>query len=247
MEKKLLFIPNWNGHLYIQDYDDNSVNKIFNLIDFENKERVEIIKNNIEETNKIIENTFLDNQKNKVISITGDHSNTYSLFKAFSKDKENVKLVIFDAHPDVEVDTGVPSHEDYVRCLIEEEQVEAKNVYMFGLRTFSRTEFEYLEEKGINYMAITEVLKDKERVIEILENLSGEIYLSLDIDVLDPDFAPGTYYREWCGLTIDELIEFVSIVKEKALAIDICEFYLEKDENEVTENNVLKLINTFLN
>ncbi len=70
-----------------------------------------------------------------------------------------------------------------------------------------------------------------------MSKIDGEIYLSLDIDVLDPDDAPGTYYKEWCGLRIDELVELVKVVKEKGeslKAVDICEYYKPKDEEDIT-------------
>lgn len=244
---KLLFIPNWNGHLYLSENKETSVKKVFDNVNFENKEFVEIEKNNIKNTNNIIENKFLE-QKERVLSITGDHSNTYSLFKAFAKNKENSKLIVFDAHPDVEISTDSVSHEDYIRCLIEDKICLAENIYLFGIRTFSRVEFDYLQEKGINYFSIIDILKDKDKdkIKNILTSITGEIYLSIDIDVLDPDCAPGTYYKEWCGLNFDELLLFINIIKNNVGAVDICEYLQEKDEDEITLNNVLKLIDNFV-
>ena len=118
---KQLFIPNWNGHLYLSEHDDTSVKILFDLSKSKNKQLLEIKKNNINETFEIIEKEFEKNSKKDeiILSITGDHSNTYPLVKAFSKSNENFKLVIFDAHPDVEISTDLISHEDYLRNLIE--------------------------------------------------------------------------------------------------------------------------------
>lgn len=240
---KLRFIPNWNGHLYLQEYEDNSVRKIYSSIDYSDKKLIDIEKNNISQTNKIIQKSFEENS----LYITGDHSNTYSLVKAFAKKEKDFSLVIFDAHPDVEVSTDSVSHEDYLRNLIDEKIIKSKNVYLFGIRTFSRTEFEYLEEKGINYFTIADILKDKEKINQTLSKITGPIYLSLDIDVLDPDCAPATYYKEWCGLKTQELIGFIEIIKEKTKSVDICEYYEPKDENEITFKNIKKIINIFLN
>ncbi len=245
---KLLFIPSWNGHLYLQEESDVSVAEVFFKVNFENKELVKIIKNNIEETNKIISKKIKKEleENEEIISVTGDHSNSYPLMKEFVKKNPEGKIVIFDAHPDVEVSTESVSHEDYLRNLIENEGVNPKNVYLFGLRTFSRTEFEYLIEKGINFWTISDILKDIDGLREVLKSISGYIYLSLDIDVLDPDYAPGTHYTEWCGLSIEELIEFVKIIKDKVVCGDICEYYKPKDKDDVTLNNVLKLIDNFI-
>jgi len=281
---KLLFIPNWNGHLFLQDYEDKSITKLYELINFENKTSrkvsegsgisskknslnlIKIEKNNIENTNKIIEEEFSLAQKefSKIISITGDHSNSYPLIKSYAKKKKDslthkvrseyfeqnsksFKLVIFDAHPDVEVSTDSITHEDYLRNLVDDKIVDPQNIYLFGIRTFSREEFEYLIDKKINFWSISDVLKNKNSIKKILKELSGDIYISIDIDVLDPDDAPGTYYREWCGLHIEELIEFIEILKPKTNHFDITEFYAEKDENEITQKNVLKLIDKIIN
>lgn len=244
---KIQFIPNWNGHLFLQEYKDNSITKLFNEFKSNNKILIDIEKNNIEKTNQIIQKSFLENfdNGNFVLSVTGDHSNSYPLIKAFAEKNENFKLVIFDAHPDVEVGTDLVSHEDYLRYLIEENIILPENIYLFGIRTFSRTEFEYLIQKGVNFWTISDVLKDKENIKEVLKSIKGDIYLSVDIDVLDPDVAPGTYYREWCGLNLDELLCFIKIIKLQISSADITEFYSEKDEDEITLNNVLKLIESF--
>lgn len=245
---KLLFIPNWNGHLFLQEYKDNSITKLFKETNFENKELVEVEQNNIEKTNQTIEKTYDKTLKeeNKILAITGDHSNSYPLIKSYSKHtNKDFKLVIFDAHPDVEVTTDSISHEDYLRNLIEDNHIDPQNIYLFGIRTFSRTEFEYLIDKKVNFWSISEVLRKKEEIKSTLENLTGNIYLSIDIDVLDPDVAPATYYREWCGLYLEELEEYAKILLPKTNNYDITEFYSEKDEEDITKRNILKLIENF--
>lgn len=241
---KINFIPNWNGHLFLQNYKDNSITKLFNELEHKNKTLVEIIPNNFEESNQIIEKQFNKNLDNFQLSVTGDHSNSYPLIKAFSKANGNdFKLVIFDAHPDVEVGTDIVSHEDYLRFLIEEDLVKPQNIYLFGIRTFSRTEYQYLVDKKVNFMSITDVLQNHQKVKDILNSLTGTIYTTTDIDVLDPDVAPGTYYREYCGLYLEELFEYLSIIIPKSKSADFSEFYSEKDDEfETTKTNAIKLI-----
>ncbi len=248
MIKKILFFPNWNGHLYLYNYNDKSVNLLYNYIKCKNKELINIKKNNITETNLLIETKLGENlkQNNFILSICGDHSNTYSLFKKFKEKYKDSKLIIFDAHPDVEISTDLVSHEDYLRNLIENKIVNPKDVYLLGIRTFSRIELEYLIKKKINFMTIKDIITDKEKVKNLLENIEENIYLSIDIDVLDPDFAPGTYYKEWCGLNIDELKEFINIIKKKVKASDICEYYSENDKNNITLNNIIELVSILI-
>jgi arginase family enzyme len=245
---KINFIPNWNGHLFLQNYKDNSITKLFKELKFKNKDLVRVIQNNFEETNSEIETQFEKYSKEFQLSVTGDHSNSYPLIKAFSKKHgNNFKLVIFDAHPDVEVGTDVASHEDYLRFLIDENLVKPENIYLFGIRTFSRTEYQYLIDKKVYFMSITDVLQNHKKVKDILTSLTGTIYTTIDIDVLDPDVAPGTYYREYCGLYLEELFEYLTIIIPKSKSADFSEFYSEKDDElETTKINALKLINLII-
>jgi len=249
MNNKIInFIPNWNGHLYLQQYKDNSIIKLYNELNHENKTLIKITQNNINQTFSTIQQEFQKNINQFQLSITGDHSNSYPLIKTFSKIHGNdFKLVIFDAHPDVEIGTDIVSHEDYLRFLIEENYVKPENVYLFGLRTFSRTEYEYLKEKKINFKTITDMLNNPEQIKQILKELTGTIYLSLDIDVLDPDVAPGTYYQEYCGLYLEELFEYINLLKPKISSADFTEYYSEKDDKlETTKINALKIINKLI-
>jgi len=245
MNNKIInFIPNWNGHLYLQQYEDNSIIKLYNELNHKNKTLIKITQNNINRTFSTIQQEFQKNINQFQLSVTGDHSNSYPLIKTFSKNHGNdFKLVIFDAHPDVEIGTDVVSHEDYLRFLIEENYVKPENVYLFGLRTFSRTEYEYLKEKKINFKTITDILNNPESIKKILKELTGKIYFSFDIDVLDPDVAPGTYYQEYCGLYLEELFEYINILKSKISSADFTEYYSEKDDElETTKINALKII-----
>ena len=79
-----------------------------------------------------------------------------------------------------------------------------------------------------------------------MQEIKDDIYISIDIDVLDPDDAPATYYTEWCGLHLDELQEFIDIIKPQIKSADITEFYSEKDQDKITEKNMLNLIDSFI-
>ena len=246
---KILFVPNWNGHLHISDKDDDSVRRIFYELKTEHdKIIVETIKNDINKTQELIKKEYVKHLSTDfVLTLNGDHSNTYPLVEEFSKYSEDFKLVIFDAHPDVEEDSGVVSHEDYLRFLIKNKIIKPENIYLFGIRMFSRLELEFLESIGVNYFTIVDILRDKDKINKILESLSGPIYLSVDIDVLDPDDAPGTYYSEHCGLYIEELENFILLIKDKITGADINEYFSEKDIDDKTKNNTIRIMNIFLN
>lgn len=242
---KLNFIPNWNGHLYLQQHTDKSITQLYNNTKFENKTLLKIEKNNIQNTNQTIQKHIEKNQNQFQLSITGDHSNTYPIIKTLAKQNPNLNLIIFDAHPDVEIGTDSVSHEDYVRFLIEENIIKPQNIHIFGLRTFSRTEYEYLKQKQINFQTITDILNNLENTKKLLSQIKGKTYLSIDIDVLDPDHAPATYYQEYCGLYINELKQLIQTILPQTISADITEYYNEKeDQNQTTQKNIQTLIQT---
>ena len=241
MNKKITFIPNWNGHLYLAEKKDESIKYLFEKFKFENSQILEIFQNDIKKTNLKIE------KNNSYINICGDHSSAFPIIKSFSKkNNKNFNLVIFDAHPDCEIDCGNISHEDYVRFLVEKKIINPKNIYIFGLRKYSRLEYEFLKKNKINYFSILECLDEKNKIKKILKNLKN-IYLSVDVDVMDPDTFPATYYQEYCGLKIEELIFFLEVIKKEIKQIDICEYFIEKEnKKKVSEKNLKKLIKFFL-
>ena len=84
-------------------------------------------------------------------------------------------------------------------------------------------------------------------VMEICRQFN-ELYLSIDIDVLDPSFAPGTGYLEPGGLSTRELIYFIQRIKllKNLKRIDLTEVNPEKDINDITVKNAAKIISELL-
>lgn len=205
-------------------------------------ESVKVVRNNIEKTNENIYNfvNIMD------VIIGGDHSITYSCFKKFSKYFKNPGLLIFDAHPDCMHNFKPPSHEDFVRVLIEEGLVKKENVILVGLRQCDKLEKEFLDKNKIKcyYMDKLEDIEDMcDGIMEICKDFDG-VYLSIDIDVVDPAFAPGTGYIEPEGLSTRELFYFLRRLMKlgNIKMIDLVEINPEKDINYMTLNIGKKIL-----
>ena len=174
----------------------------------------------------------------------GDHSNSYTNFIKSNCDG----LLIFDAHPDVYQDFNIPTHQDWLKFLIDENKVKKENVILAGIRSFDKKEIDYLKENKIKYFDMKKIfeLGIKESCDLIMENAKNfnKLYLSIDIDAVDPAFAPGTGYAEPGGLTSREMIYFVQRLKllKNLKKVDIVEVNLEKDINNQTAKLVAKLI-----
>jgi arginase family enzyme len=182
------------------------------------------------------------------IFLGGDHSLTYSTFKGFSARHANPGLIVFDAHLDCIDDFRPPTHEDYLRVLIEEGILKKSNVLVVGVRNMHSNEFEFAKEKKLKIYQMNEIAA--EGIVEtcnaVMTAAMGfdALYISVDIDVLDPAFAPGTGYTEPGGLTTRELLYFLQRLKllKNFRMADIVEVNPKKDTNDLTGYAAAKIL-----
>jgi agmatinase len=181
------------------------------------------------------------------IVLGGDHSITWPSATAIAEVRRprSIGIVHFDAHADTAPeDWGVlAGHGTPMRRLIESGAVKGKNFVQVGLRGYwpPVDVFEWMQSQGMRYHFMHEIEeRGAEAVIDdaIAEALDGPdaIYLSIDIDVLDPGTAPGTGTPEPGGLLPRELLRAVRrIVGAVELAgMDIVEVSPPYDHAEVT-------------
>ena len=180
------------------------------------------------------------------IFVGGDHLITYSLFKAFSKKHNNNALIIFDAHPDI-VNSNNLNHYNWIKFLLDENYIKPENIIIIGLRASALPELNYLKINKIKYIPMKNIFNNVEYTCDIIMEFARKFdkcYLSLDIDVVDPAFAPGTNYLEPGGLTSRELIYFIQrlTMLKNLTAVDIVEVNPKKDVNDITSKLAAKLI-----
>ena len=181
------------------------------------------------------------------IVLGGDHSITYPACAAVARavDPEKVGLLHFDAHADtgLEVYGSLISHGTPMRNLIDQGWVDGKNFVQVGLRGYwpEQATFDWMREHGLRWHRMTEIEeRGSEAVIAdaIAEALDGpdRIYLSIDIDVVDPGSAPGTGTPEPGGMLPRELLRAVrQIVGRVELAgMDVVEVSPPYDSADVT-------------
>lgn len=216
-----------------------------------NIKMIPCFQDNIEQTNSSI----FDSLKNvkKALIIGGDHSITYSCFNAFAFNNLNSGIIVFDAHPDLQSNFKPPTHEDYLRVLIEEGKLDASRIVLIGLRAISKEEQDYLNLKKIVYFDIRKIIElGVEDVCTLIMERAIEwnaLYLSIDIDVCDPGFAPGTGYIEPGGISSADLLYFISRIKrmKNLKFIDIVEGNPDKDINKLTTSLIVRLAKEFNN
>jgi arginase family enzyme len=213
-------------------------------------EEIHLDNKNLELTNKLIYKNSYDSfeLKPKTIFLGGDHSISYSTTKAFldycNDSKKEPCLIIFDAHPDCmkPVDNKFPTHEEWLRSLIKA-GFPTENILLVGVRNQHVQENSFLKEKNIKMISMNRFLEDLQETCDILMEFSNkkELYVSIDIDAIDPSFAPSTGYQEPGGFTSRQFLYLIQrINKIKTLrAVDIVE--INEKEDEKNNNTTLKL------
>ena len=153
------------------------------------------------------------------ILIGGEHSLTIGAVKTL----KNVSVVFIDAHLDFRDEyLGIKNSHACVSRRISE-IVGIENVFSIGVRSFSREEKNDAEKLGLKYVSSFDV-KEKgiEKSIRNL-NLKKKIYLSLDMDSIDPSYAPGVGNPEPFGLTPLDVVKCIKILSDRLVGFDIVE------------------------
>jgi len=158
---------------------------------------------------------FQESEQN--LFLGGDHSITFPIFKAFSQTHQNPGIIVFDAHPDCQPNFH-PSQEDLLIALIKNNFIKKENIILVGLRNYSTEEHNFLKQHHLKSFSMQEIALEgiyeiSEAIMSIAKNFNA-LYISIDIDVLDPAFAPGTFCPEPGGLTTRELLFFLHRLKK---------------------------------
>lgn len=209
---------------------DRAPEKIMQLLKGKWKQKEIVVPEDVLERQEKIEKNVPNNY---FIALGGDHSITYPLIKGTNR---KPFLVMMDAHPDCEKGFENVTHEDFLKRLIENDLV--SGVAIIGLRKWSTTEWGFMKKNNIIFFTPEEIMQKgiahvTEDVVALINK--REVYLSIDIDCLDPAFAPGTTFSEPGGLTTRELLYFVKKMKNlKIIGSDIVEIDPDKDINNAT-------------
>jgi arginase family enzyme len=203
-------------------------------------ESVDVDAGNIERTHEIIYRTAKSLADRLPLFLGGDHSLTYSTFRAFSERHDNPGLVVFDAHPDLMEQFGQPTHDTYLRALIEQRIIKPQNVILVGNRVWHASEYSTIKKMNLKHFSMKELssehLRDMCDAVMAAARSFGALYLSIDIDVVDPAIAPGTGHCEPGGMSSRELLYFLQRIRllKNLKAIDLVEVNPDKDTDHLT-------------
>ena len=174
------------------------------------------------------------------ICLGGDHSITYPIVRAFGKRFADLTLVHFDAHPDLyeEFQGNRYSHACPFARIMEEGLV--KRLIQLGIRTMNTHQRKQADRFGVEVVEMRE-LPAFERL-----QLAGPIYLSFDIDVLDPAFAPEISHREPGGMSVREAIAHLHAITGDIVGADLVEYNPKQDVSQLTAMVCAKILKEIL-
>jgi arginase len=166
----------------------------------------------------------------------GDHAVTYPIVAALAGQHGPINILHFDAHPDIYADfEGNPrSHASpFARIM---ESGHAKRLVQVGIRTLTRHCREQAKRFGVEILPITDFH------VSMVPALEGPLYISFDLDGIDPSEAPGVSHPEPGGLRLREVLAAIHKQQAPIIGADIVELNPNRDIGGVTAMVAAKLV-----
>jgi len=162
-----------------------------------------------ENSKEVLERNFYS------IFLGGDNSISYPIFRAFNKIEDNPMLILFDSHANC-LDSGkIPNNHEWLKKLIED-GFNPSGIILISTRNIFEEEIEFLKTHKIQVIKMDILREDMEGVCDLImerARVSSGFFLSININSVDPAFAPGTIDIEPGGLSSGDVLYFVKRLK----------------------------------
>jgi agmatinase len=196
-----------------------------NIKDLGNAQHTVVAADMIEMVEKIT--AELAQQDNQIIILGGEHLITYGAYMAYPR---KTGYVVFDAHYDLrdEYANTKLSHASYLRRIIE--KCGSENIVHVGARSYVKEEMAFKSEHKLNTVTDRDIREGRgPGMIKDFVSTFDKMYLSIDLDVLDPAFAPGVGNPEAMGITSREIFDMIYALDGKKIQcmdiVEICPPY----------------------
>ena len=170
------------------------------------------------------------------IDLGGDQTITYPVLKAFARKHKPLDVLHFDAHPDLYEDLYGDrlSHAcPFARVL---EDGLAAGVVQVGVRAITATHRAAALKGGVRMVE----MKDIQDPLHL--RFANPVYISFDLDALDPAFAPGVSHHEPGGLTTRQALQVIQSLKGRIVGLDVVELNPARDPSSITAAAAFKII-----
>jgi agmatinase len=172
----------------------------------------------------------------RVLALGGDHSITYPILRGYAGAGPKPAILHLDAHPDLydEYDGSRYSNASPFARIMEESL--AIRLVQVGIRTMNPHQRSQAERFGV------EVIEARDFGPETRVDLAGPVYITVDLDVLDPAYAPGVSHHEPGGMSTRNVLRLVQAVQGPVVGADIVELNPRRDPVSTTAMVAAKLL-----
>jgi len=170
------------------------------------------------------------------IILGGDHSISYPVLKAFARTYKPLDVLHFDAHPDLydSLYGDRLSHACPMARVLEDGL--AENLVQVGVRAITNDHRSRALKHGVRMIE----MKDLSDPLHL--KFSNPVYISFDLDALDPAFAPGVSHHEGGGLTTRQVVQAIQALKGRIVGLDVVELNAARDISGITAAAAFKII-----
>ncbi len=180
------------------------------------------------------------------ISIGGDHSISRQIINALAKKYGKISLVYFDAHPDF-----VSSTINYYGSVVNDvlSNIEIDSSVQIGIRTPEQEELDNIKKFNLQVITPFDIQKHGIKLVtnSVLHRLGDKVYVSFDMDCVDPSYAPGVSVPVPMGLnSIDAVYLLKEIAKKGIIGMDIMEVCPSYDVKDRTSHLASRIISEVL-
>lgn len=156
------------------------------------------------------------------VLLGGEHSVSIGAFRAFAKHYENFSILQLDAHSDMRSEYEGSSHNH--ACVMARGK-EVATVAQVGIRSSATEEKDNIEKDRIFYAHEIKESSDSIWMYEVSQKLNDNVYITIDLDVLDPAYMPSTGTPEPDGLAYRDIINFLKLINERhnIIGLDVVE------------------------
>lgn len=177
----------------------------------------------------------------------GDHSISYPLVKAASKHlKTPLVIVHFDAHPDIysDFENNPHSHASQFARILESNGL-CPQLISIGIRTTTPVQQKEIDKYGVRVIHAKDFPahgRDCAALLAPYMTPTTPVYVSFDMDVIEPGMAPGVSHREGGGLTVRQAVDAIQAIPGMVVAADLVEFNPTRDVNGITAVVAAKIL-----
>ena len=213
---------------------------------------VQVNYGNYQKTNTMIKDTVQTVLEMGLtpIAIGGEHTITNGVVSAISDYDEDLfskmTVIHFDAHFDMR-DEYLGEKYSHASVLRRIHELNPKEIIQLGIRSAEYEEHEYVKQQdNITYYTSYQIQDNKEEILKQIKKIKSPIYITVDIDVLDPAYAPSVGTPASCGITPRDLEDFMQVLSQKnTIGLDVVEVSSDTI-GDSTSINAAKVIYDYL-